>query len=172
MKTLSDMVLLGAPRLYEQCASVLESELPLVAGWVADLNNVMQEIRATYHFGHGIAAPQIGVMKRLVYLNIDRPLVLINPEIIQPSAATFELWDDCMSFPNLLVRVRRHRSVTVSYTDEQWQPQTWTVHDDRFLRAVTATERVFFRPPSGTVKVSCADDHGRNVDIQLQVEEL
>ena len=47
----------------------------------------------------------------------------------------------------------------------------WYVND-RFLRAAAATERVFFRPPSGTVKISCADDHGRNVDIQLQVEEL
>ncbi|MDO7846590.1 penicillin-binding protein 1C [Hymenobacter sp. M29] len=47
----------------------------------------------------------------------------------------------------------------------------WYVND-RFLRAAAATERVFFRPPSGTVKISCADDHGRNVDIQLQVAEL
>jgi penicillin-binding protein 1C len=47
----------------------------------------------------------------------------------------------------------------------------WYVND-RFLRAASATERVFFRPPSGTVKISCADDHGRNVDIRLQVQEL
>ncbi|GAB3855866.1 penicillin-binding protein 1C [Hymenobacter terrigena] len=47
----------------------------------------------------------------------------------------------------------------------------WYVND-RFLRAALATERVFFRPPSGTVKISCADDHGRNVDIRLQVQEL
>ena len=47
----------------------------------------------------------------------------------------------------------------------------WYVND-QFLRAASATERVFFRPPSGTVKISCADDHGRNVDIQLQVAEL
>ena len=47
----------------------------------------------------------------------------------------------------------------------------WYVND-RFLRAAPATERVFFRPPSGTVKISCADDHGRNVDIELQVAEL
>ena len=47
----------------------------------------------------------------------------------------------------------------------------WYVND-QFLRAAQATERVFFRPPSGVVKISCADDHGRNVDIQLQVQEL
>lgn len=130
MKTLADLVLLGDPRLYETCAPVLEAELPLVAGWVADLDNVMAEIRATYHFGRGIAAPQIGVMKRLVYLNLDQPLVLINPELTALSTETFELWDDCMSFPNLLVRLRRHRSATVRYRDEHWQPQTWAVQDD------------------------------------------
>ena len=47
----------------------------------------------------------------------------------------------------------------------------WYVND-QFLRAAKATERVFFRPPSGAVKISCADDHGRNVDIWLQVQEL
>ncbi|TPG72373.1 penicillin-binding protein 1C [Hymenobacter nivis] len=46
----------------------------------------------------------------------------------------------------------------------------WYVND-RFLRAAGAAERVFFRPSPGPVKVSCADDHGRNVDVQLLVAE-
>ncbi|GGF13170.1 peptide deformylase [Hymenobacter cavernae] len=129
MKTLADLLLLGDPRLYETCAPVLESDLPLVADWVADLHQVMNEIRAVYHFGRGIAAPQLGIMKRLVYVNIDRPLVLLNPELVALSEATFELWDDCMSFPNLLVRVRRHAAVTVRYRDEHWQEQTWTIEE-------------------------------------------
>ena len=41
MKTLADLVLLGDPRLYEVCAPVTEADLPLVAGWVADLHQVM-----------------------------------------------------------------------------------------------------------------------------------
>ena len=129
MKTLADLLLLGDPRLYEACAPVLESELPLVAGWVTDLHAVMADVRAKYGFGRGIAAPQIGVMKRLVYLHLDGPMVLINPALSDPSAALFELWDDCMSFPNLLVRVRRHQAVTVTYRDEHWQLRTWAVQD-------------------------------------------
>ncbi|AMJ64650.1 penicillin-binding protein 1C [Hymenobacter sp. PAMC 26628] len=46
----------------------------------------------------------------------------------------------------------------------------WYVND-QFLRAAGAAERVFFRPSAGPVKVSCADDHGRNVDVQLLVAE-
>ncbi|MFD1875040.1 peptide deformylase [Hymenobacter bucti] len=128
MKTLADLVLLGDPRLYEVCALVTAADLPLVASWVADLHNVMQEVRARYGFGRGIAAPQLGLMKRLVYLHLDgQPHVLLNPELSEPSAAMFEMWDDCMCFPNLLVRVQRHEAVTVTYRDAQWQPQRWPV---------------------------------------------
>ncbi|HEY4194630.1 MAG TPA: peptide deformylase [Mucilaginibacter sp.] len=125
MKTLSDLLLLGDPCLYETCAPVEKPELPLVAGWVADMDNVMREIRAKYNFGRAIAAPQLGIMKRLVYMNIDKPVVFINPELQNMSADLFELWDDCMSFPNLLVKVKRHQSLTISCLDENWQPQQW-----------------------------------------------
>ncbi|MBC3787226.1 peptide deformylase [Spirosoma utsteinense] len=129
MKHLADLLLLGDPRLYETCDPVLESELPLVPGWVADLHNVMEEIRARYQFGRGIAAPQLGIMKRLIYLNVDRPVVIINPAFVTVSPEIDELWDDCMSFPNLLVRVQRHRSLTMTFRDEHWQLHTWDVTD-------------------------------------------
>jgi penicillin-binding protein 1C len=47
----------------------------------------------------------------------------------------------------------------------------WYVND-QFLQAAKATERVFFRPPTGQVKISCADDHGRNVDVRVLVRQL
>ena len=122
--------MLGDPRLYQVCDPVSYDELPLVADWVADLDDVMQEIRAQYQFGRAIAAPQLGIMKRLVYMNIDRPIVFINPEIIDPSEAKITLWDDCMSFPNLLVKVKRHQSIILNYRDEDWNPQTWKMTDD------------------------------------------
>ena len=80
MKHLDDLLQLGNPRLYEISDPVLFSEKELVSGWVADMHNVMEEIRAKYHFGRAIAAPQLGIMKRLIYMNIDRPIVFINPE--------------------------------------------------------------------------------------------
>lgn len=43
---------------------------------------------------------------------------MINPVITFRSAQTFSLWDDCMSFPDLLVRVRRHTQISVEYQDE------------------------------------------------------
>lgn len=134
MKGLADLLLLGDPRLYEVCEEVQFDELPLVAGWVADLHNVMEEIRTKYKFGRAIAAPQLGIMKRLIYMNVlppagRGPVVFINPVLDDLSDETFDLWDDCMSFPNLLVRVRRHKALTIRYLDEQWRPQCWHLAD-------------------------------------------
>ncbi len=129
MKTLDDLLLLGDPRLYERCDPVMPEEQPLVAGWVADLHQVMHQVRARYGFGRGIAAPQLGIMKRLIYLHIDQPKVLINPTLTNLSPDRFELWDDCMSFPSLLVRVSRHKSLTINYLDEYFVPHSWAVTD-------------------------------------------
>lgn len=130
MKTLKDLLLLGDPRLYEVCEPVLKPELPLVNDWVAEMENVMQEVRAKYNFGRAIAAPQLGIMKRVIYMHIDKPVVFINPELADMSDDLFELWDDCMSFPNLLVKVKRHRSLTIKYLDEHWQPHEWHMEND------------------------------------------
>lgn len=129
MKHLEDLVLLGDSRLYEVCEPVTKEELPLVTEWVNDLHNVMEEIRAKYKFGRGIAAPQLGIMKRLIYVNINRPMVIINPVFEDLSDEMFELWDDCMSFPNLLVKVKRHKSLVMKYLDENWQEQSWQAED-------------------------------------------
>ncbi len=130
MKHLQDLLLLGNPKLYEVSEPVLKSELPLVKEWVADLHNVMEEIRAKYNFGRAIAAPQLGIMKRVIYMNIEKPVVFINPEFMEVSDQRFEVWDDCMCFPNLLVRVMRHKELTVKYLDENWESQKWKMKDD------------------------------------------
>jgi peptide deformylase len=130
MKHLEDLLLLGNPVLYQVSKPVLETDRDLVSGWVADLHNVMEEIRAKYHFGRAIAAPQLGIMKRLIYMNIDKPVVFINPEFTFLSTETFDVWDDCMCFPNLLVKVKRHKELMIKFLDEHWQPQELKMKDD------------------------------------------
>ncbi len=127
MKKVEDILRLGDPRLYEVCEPITKAEMPMVKNWVQDLHEAMEDIRRRYGFGRGIAAPQLGIMKRLFYLNLDKPYVIINPEIKSPSEEMFELWDDCMSFPNLLVKVSRHQSLTLEYRDESWQRKSWPV---------------------------------------------
>lgn len=130
MKGLNDLLQLGNPLLYQVCEPVQQHELPSVTEWVNDLDNVMKEIRAKYNFGRAIAAPQLGIMKRLFYMNIDKPIVFINPVLTDLSEEQFEVWDDCMCFPNLLVKVNRHKSLTINYLDGNWNQQSLSVKDD------------------------------------------
>jgi len=136
MKQLEDLLLLGDPRLYEVCEPVTENDKPYLNEWVRNLHKVMEEIRTKYHFGRGIAAPQLGIMKRLFYLNVDEPKVIINPEINWTSNEQFTLWDDCMSFPNLLVKVRRHKSLKLNYLNENFQPQEWLIEEPKMAELV------------------------------------
>lgn len=129
-KGLKDILQLGHPLLYEKCEPILKSELQLVSKWAEDLANAMTEIQHEYKFGRGIAAPQLGIMKRLIYININKPLIIINPELSELSDDMFELWDDCMSFPNLLVKVKRHKYLKLTYRDENWNLKEWIAKDD------------------------------------------
>ncbi len=130
MKHLKDLLLLGNPKLYEISSPVEKSELTLIKSWVADLHNVMEEIRAKYNFGRAIAAPQLGIMKRLIYMNIDKPTVIVNPEFTYLSDEIFELWDDCLSFPNLLVKVKRNKECKIKFLDENWNSQELSFQND------------------------------------------
>lgn len=127
---LEDILLLGDPRLYEVCEAVQKEELPSLQPIVQGMANTILEFRAKYGAGRAIAAPQLGVMKRLVVMNIDRPIAFYNPVLFNESEEMMELWDDCMSFPNLLVRLKRHRFCKMRFRDENWEEQVWDLKDD------------------------------------------
>src|SRR6478672_4098425 len=81
-----------------------------------DLRDTLHEFQRTHGFGRGISAVQIGEPKRLIYIEFEgRAYRLRNPVFQSRSAETFCLWDDCFSFPNLLVWLERARSVSVRY---------------------------------------------------------
>jgi peptide deformylase len=42
----------------------------------------------------------------------------------------YELWDDCMSFPELLVKVKRHKACRLSFYDQSWHKQEWDLTGD------------------------------------------
>ncbi len=124
---MSDHVLpLGDPRLRLVCTTVKDITDPEFQSENERLKAVLDAFRAKHGFGRGIAAPQIGIPKRFVSINFGQGThTLLNPVITWRSAETFTLWDDCMCFPELLVRVRRNRSISVTFTDEQGQPKKW-----------------------------------------------
>jgi peptide deformylase len=78
-----EILLLGNPKLYEISLPLGKYELDTVAGLVEDLHDTLLDFRRRYGAGRAIAAPQIGVMKRLIYMHIDRPVAFINPVRMQ-----------------------------------------------------------------------------------------
>lgn len=127
---LNNILLLGDPRLYEVCEPIEKSELPSLQPIVDNMANVILEFRAKYGAGRAIAAPQLGIMKRLIVLNIDEPIAIFNPELFDWSEEMMELWDDCMSFPNLLVRLKRHQRCKMRFRDLNWEEQIWELEGD------------------------------------------
>ena len=107
------------------------------------LHEKLSEFRTVMGYGRGIAAPQIGVLSRIVAFNLSNqypelskpevnftaptdglPFTLYNPTITfhhqedghdASSSSTFTMWDDCMSFPHLMVRLQRHTSCDVTF---------------------------------------------------------
>jgi peptide deformylase len=134
---------LGVPLLWEQSHLVTDVKDGGVRTVIQDLDDTLAWFRATTGWGRGISAPQIGELMRISFIHVDdalsresrlmsesdvplqshERLVLINPEISWRSKETFTLWDDCFSFPNLLVKVSRQVSIEVTYTDPRGKPQ-------------------------------------------------
>ena len=128
--TARKILLLGNPQLYKVSEEIQKSELASLQPIIQDLHDTMMEYRAKYETGRAIAAPQIGVIKRLIYMHIDKPTVFINPVLKNLSDDMIKVWDDCMSFPDLLVRVLRHSSCSIEYRDEKWDQHTLDLVDD------------------------------------------
>jgi len=125
-----DILLLGNPRLYEVSAVVGDDDLKDLPAVVADLHDTLLEFRKKYGAGRAIAACQIGFAKRLIYLFIDRPVVFVNPSLESKSEEMIEVWDDCMCFPDLLVKVMRHKRCTIRFRDLSFKEHTMTLEDD------------------------------------------
>lgn len=130
MMAIHEILLLGNPLLYQKCEEYSKDEISHLRSAVEDLHDTMMDFRFRHGVGRAIAAPQIGLMKRLVYMHINEPTVFVNPELTNLSEEMFELWDDCMSFPEILVRVSRHKSCTITYRDLEWNTQSMDLSDD------------------------------------------
>lgn len=85
--------------------------------------------------GVGLAAPQIGINKRLVVVDVGDGLVeLVNPEIVERAGAALD-WEGCLSVPGLIGEVERAQRVRVKALDSEGRP-LWIDAEDFFARAL------------------------------------
>jgi len=112
---------LGDPVLREMCREVQDPTAPEIHALVEDLSDTLGFWRKTTGYGRGIAAPQIGVLKRVIFLRLpgEGPWPLVNPKIIERSAEHIVVWDACLSFLSIFMQVERNRDITVQYKDLQ-----------------------------------------------------
>lgn len=125
-----EILKLGNPQLYEISEEVTAADIPMLNTWVTDLRDTLLEYRNTYGAGRAIAAPQIGIQKRLLYMLTDKEYVFINPVIHFPDDELMEVLDDCMSFPGLCVRVLRHKRAILTYTDLEGKERKMDLEGD------------------------------------------
>jgi peptide deformylase len=114
---------LGDPTLRQASCPVRSSAG--AAPILRDLCDTLHEFQRTDGFGRGISAIQIGHPLRIIYMEFEGlAYSLVNPCLDRLSDEKIRLWDNCFSFPDLLVYVERSLSVTLHYVDEKGSPHT------------------------------------------------
>jgi peptide deformylase len=116
---------LGDPVLRTRCERVQNPKSAATRLVADDLRDTLRAAKKRYKMGRALAAPQIGAPVRIVFVETDKQRwTMVNPEIVDVGADDFLVWDDCFSFPNLLVRVSRAYQATLTYTDLKGKQRT------------------------------------------------
>lgn len=104
----------------------LRKKSKLVKDFDEDLAELLDDMKETMHAndGMGLAAPQVGVLRRAVIVEVNNMfLELINPEIIEMKGEAIEE-EGCLSVGNFRGRVKRPYEITVSAYDRFGEPFT------------------------------------------------
>ena len=148
--SLSEIRKIGDPILYKKSLELRRDEVEELLPHFDLMWRLIREFRDVYGRGRAIAAPQTGLLKRVIAIDTDSRYLLINPKIEYVSDEMMELWDDCMSFPDLFVKVLRHKHLRISFMNLDWEKEEWDLsedmaeliqHEDDHLDGIRATER-------------------------------
>jgi peptide deformylase len=109
---------------------VLRAEAEDVEAYDNDLRALVRDMFETmYHEeGIGLAAPQVGVSKRVIVLDLrredhdDEPIALVNPRLTWKSTDTAKQTEGCLSIPGLEEIVERPAKVRVEARDPEGEP--------------------------------------------------
>jgi peptide deformylase len=132
---LREIVLLGDP--------VLRAEAEEIEDFDKDLGSLVRDMFETmYHAeGIGLAAPQVGISKRLIVIDLrheDEPaarLAIVNPRVVWSSDDTEKSTEGCLSIPGMEEVVRRPYSVTIEGFTPEGDPMTVEA-EELFARAL------------------------------------
>ena len=123
-----DVLRMGDPRLFQVSQPVIRFDTPELEALLQDMRDTMAHLN-----GAGLAAPQIGVLQRVVIFGVKGnprypdavevpDTVLINPVITPLSDEMEEGWEGCLSVPGMRGVVPRYRRLRYSGLDEKGKP--------------------------------------------------
>ena len=127
---LDEILKLGDPRLLKKASPVRKEEVIKLIPEIEKMWRLIGEFHEIYGRGRAIAAPQAGLLKRIICIDTGERKVLINPILEIKGDETFNVWDDCMSFPDLFVYIERFRRIRIRFKDIEWKEQIWDLEDD------------------------------------------
>lgn len=84
------------------------------------LSKLLDDMAETMYDAHGVglAAPQVGISKRVMVVDVGEELIeMVNPEIIEKSGEQIEPPEGCLSIPGLLGYVKRANTIRVKGQD-------------------------------------------------------
>ncbi len=136
------IIQLGDPLLRTKCACVEDARSPEIKQLVRDLSDTLAHWRSTTGYGRGIAAPQIGILQRVIFLKLPgvESWPLINPEIVDAGEEKMVVWDACLSFLSIFMQVERWRWITVRYQNLEGEMLEFEAGDDRNLNELLQHE--------------------------------
>lgn len=118
--------LIGDNRLRRSNDKILNVHDKFVNTSKIRLHYALEEFRRLHGYGRGISACQIGINLQMIAINLGYgSLTMINPKIVWSSKEMVTMWDDCMSIPQILVKKQRAASISVTYTDDDGNEQSW-----------------------------------------------
>ncbi len=117
--TVKQVLMIGNPKLRLKSSEITKFNEEL-EGIISDLKDTLAYLQKTKKIGRGLAAPQLGYMKKVIYFGLpNNPFTMINPKINWKSKEKFRVWDSCFSFDvAFFVEIERHRAVEIEYSDQ------------------------------------------------------
>jgi peptide deformylase len=128
---IKDVLMIGNPVLRKKSIKMNKfgEELQQI---IQDLKDTLTHLQKTKKIGRGLAAPQIGYSKQIIYYGLPSdPFVMVNPEITWRSEEKFPVWDSCFSLDvAFFVEIMRNKHIKVKYQDEKGKEHIKEFKDD------------------------------------------
>jgi len=109
---IQDVLLYPNKVLRQDCSDVAEFDTEEFYHLILNMVDTLASYKAL-----GLAAPQIGIPKRIFVTNVDnQPLFFINPRVVRAEGSITKK-EGCLSFPNVFQRVERFAEITIDAID-------------------------------------------------------